>query len=378
MTELQYNELVKKPLEVKQIFDDHFGEENVDLQVIDCEGKPAKLESLKDLSDDAEDADNPRFFILVRWSSVVVTNEYKESVTIYDLFARINITYEGTFSSFCLAKTTFTPDQYRSGYVHSHVPSVSLPRRNIVWQSPCLGTGPIRNTFASLAASFDKDLWWLCCLEIDKYVHTESVSGVPYFRLSSIGRSYGFLLWDRYSPLRECDYTTVGHYISSSTLLALQRLNFYSFVKYLLKKKVIKYKAVNDKLIVANDYIDFAVAVSNCFIDWVNMLLDKVKNKGEDNAVELIEQSSKECLYSAVLLGNSLYDDVRRSGQSFSPLEDNSDAHITFKDTEYYIKILGGDSERSTTIRLRLLPPQVISQLRFVINHVINTIDTNG
>ena len=49
---------------------------------------------------------------------------------------------------------------------------------------PCLGSGPIRRTITLL--QIDMDLWQLYC-RIDNYMQTESIKGIPYIKLESLG-----------------------------------------------------------------------------------------------------------------------------------------------------------------------------------------------
>lgn len=164
---------------VRDIFNDYYGEEKVDFVP------------------NYDDYD-----IIVWFPVTTITNEYGESTVARDIFVKFTIKSNGKLKVLPrMARATFTDKEVSSGYIHSHC-SGYHPRMPNEYFSLCFGTGPINSTFSSLIQNFDEGLWTLLCGELDLYVKTESVAGVPYRRLSNIGaaRRYNFTLWCEMSP----------------------------------------------------------------------------------------------------------------------------------------------------------------------------------
>ncbi len=152
---------------VKDILIDYFGEDRVDFF----------------------ETETHVFTSIIWFPVVVITNEFGESTTARDIFVKFGITHSGKLRyNPIMARATFTKAEALSGYVHSHC-SGYLPTSPNNYNGLCFGTGPINSTISSLMIEFDESLWMLFCGELDLYVKTESVSGVPYKWLSSIGGS---------------------------------------------------------------------------------------------------------------------------------------------------------------------------------------------
>lgn len=149
---------------VLEVFNNYYGEGRVDL---------------------VEDGDD--FNIIVWFPTTRVTNEDGNSVDVFDIFIKVPITENGRLRLFpTMARATFTYEQAISGYRHSHC-GVGFPNSSDDYGHLCFGTGPINRTMSSLFAECDESLWTLFCGELDLYVKTESLAGVPYVRMSSIG-----------------------------------------------------------------------------------------------------------------------------------------------------------------------------------------------
>lgn len=69
------------------------------------------------------------------------------------------------------------------GYMHSHINGIVTGER---FTSSCLGSGPITRTINSLRMEYEDGLWELYCIELEKYVHVESLQGGPYHRLENV------------------------------------------------------------------------------------------------------------------------------------------------------------------------------------------------
>jgi hypothetical protein len=197
-------EIFGKVYEVYDVFQNFFGEQFTDLQEVpeddliisslsnwnvhpgDAEG--TWLLNGRQLTSVKNQWSTLKPVIMVWWPEVTVTNENDKSITIQDLYAKIQITLEGRIPyevrSFMLCRTTFSEVQYISGYQHSHLPSF---RGISGFEAPCLGTGPINNTVLELKNNCDSTEWMLFCQELSMYVTVESLRGGPYIRMETIG-----------------------------------------------------------------------------------------------------------------------------------------------------------------------------------------------
>jgi len=150
---------------IRDIFYDYYGEERTDI-----------VQRTVDWYD-----------VIVWFPSVIVSNENRRSTVVRDLFVKTGVYASGKLKSMpTMAKSTFTEAEAISGYVHSHC-SGWFPSRPNDYNSLCFGTGPLVSTCSSLLSSFNEQIWILFCGELDLYVQTESIAGIPYKRLETIG-----------------------------------------------------------------------------------------------------------------------------------------------------------------------------------------------
>lgn len=201
----------------------------------------------------------PTSSILIRFPEVTVTNENDKSIDIKDLFVKIAVKGNRMRGSFKMIRTTYNVTQWLSNYSHSHIPRIShteVPE----WQFPCLGSGPLNSTIEELKAVYDKDFLELFCLELSKYVTVESLAGVPYIKLETVGAN---------NARSELPATYRG---------TINRLSFVTdFIKYFVKNTSIKFSYVNGNYALGEPLLDFWIKISNCFIEWFNNLY----NQGE-------------------------------------------------------------------------------------------------
>lgn len=244
-----HKEVMEKPLKVYEIFKDFFGENLVDLQgFLELESdSPALRES------------SYSGYIIVRFPHVTVTNEHERSVDIKEVYVKLKIDHTGSLvGKFQLSRAHFPMSHIRSNYAHSHIPG--LPSLDTPFLDPCLGSGPINNTINSLNIDFDEDLWNLFCLELQKYVGTESISGVPYRYLEHIGVNR------RSSSVDTSNIYYRGnlapHYSSTVYTKFLSEVPFSS----------LKFKYHNDEWQFAMSYTKYIILISNLFIKWFNNL----------------------------------------------------------------------------------------------------------
>lgn len=198
--------------------------------------------------------------IYVHWPSVTVTNERHQSVEVKDLYAKIPIYPSGTlFERFTLSRATYTYEQYASGYMHSHVSGINSDPS--CFMRPCLGTGPLNSTQNSLQSS-SNDLWDLFCLELDRYVHVESIEGVPYRYLDRIGTARLYEL--NYDGSTSCLNTIA----SSSDIKSL----LTRFFKYVLVQKKMKFAFSNGMYVSPYSKKTWVLKLSKDFLKFFAMI----------------------------------------------------------------------------------------------------------
>lgn len=288
-----YVKVTDKPRLVVETFNNYFGEDNVDFQnFIDfnyftyvvknmlgsdfLSSAPSKClknyteEEIEDISNflfydyatkhiqDAIYTMNGSIKILVLFPRLKVSNEYDKSIDITNLFVKVQIDYDGTMmGTFSLNRSEYTIIQYLSDYMHSHVPGINYDNPSN-FLTPCLGTGPIRNTLGSLINECDINLWELFCFELDKYVRTESLEGIPHRRLENVGN-----ITDERIHKELYIINNIGEYEMPSNI-------FKPFIIHLLKSKILRYCFKNGKYFIGMSSIECIATISNEFIKWYN------------------------------------------------------------------------------------------------------------
>ena len=273
------HEIFKDVYGVYEIFQNFFDEEHVDLQGIpDDEDvvlsiraiiRSEQTEGSYEISDTQITRikhiyENNKFDIIVWWPRVTITNEHNKSINIQDLFAKVVIDINGKipyeFWGFELTRSTYDSVQFRSGYVHSHVPGFSSSQYHPSWYSPCLGTGPIRNTIVELKNNNTEVTWMLFCQELSMYVTVESLTGGPYRKLEAVGVSH--LLYN-YSGFNS--NTTITYYDEGDFYDKLKQ-----FVLYYLQHGHLTFIYQNGVFKQGFSYFDYMIDISNTFIEWFN------------------------------------------------------------------------------------------------------------
>lgn len=356
--------------EVYDIFKNFFGEDKVDLQFHDTEGImvydpiyiiPSNIETDNlpdtDLTDDEyEDAvsfaERWQPYIYVWWPEVTVTNEHDRSEVIRDLYAEIKISQDGRlpleYHGFKLAKATYTRKQYLSGYVHSHVPSFSSAPPK--FQNPCLGRGPINQTIASLKTQNDSALWMLFCQELALYVTVESLAGIPYIKLETIGtsnrRTVQHSNYDNQSELPE------DAHIDKETLK--------DFILYYLKNGHLSFDFYQNRFDHNMPYFDYIIDVSNAFIDWFN------ENGTQEQVASLYQ---RKILREVIAADGKLYYTNSLNEQRVLSL--SSQKILTFKGQDITVHISDpvNDEERTTLILDHFIAMYILYNIINVINY---------
>jgi len=300
-------QLQKKVRQVYRIFCHQFGEDNVDLQDLVSDTRLRSYLEIGNrasftLSDDVlsnvllQFRDHA-YTIMVYWPTVTVSNEADRSVVIEDLYCKVPVSGSGRFSSsersFTLARAKYSMTQYQSDYCHSHVNGI--PPRPSDFLVPCLGHGPIKDTIVTLKTRpFSAEMWMLFCQELSMYVTVESLAGVPYRRLSEIGKASTSCSTD----FHRCGCLDLNAAVAGfqGNVVTLQEMR--GFASWYATHNHLKFGYENGNYAIGLSYYEFMLDISNAFIEYFN--------------------SHKECFHSTaddLYLNNVLFKAVPRNGR---------------------------------------------------------------
>ena len=205
----------------------------------------------------------PQGFILVHFPHVRVTNEHDRFVDINHLWVKVKIKASGAGAGyFTVNRSEYELSHMKADYMHSHVPGI--PFRNFSnFMTPCLGTGPIRSTVATLAVGYDEAIWQLFCLELDKYVRVESISGVPHRYLEKIGTGDDTINGETDFSMQSTTFDDYSHIFPKEDMK--------DFVRHLIRSKKLKFNFIGGSYGLAMSYLDYRILISNEFIKWYNL-----------------------------------------------------------------------------------------------------------
>lgn len=363
----QYESLMEKPLEIFRVFSEYFGEDKVDLQ-----GYRTKAEFTNYILGGAtpgaalctvvRDA-VPCFTLLVWFPEVRITNENNKSTYVKDLYVKIFIDIYGQLSGkFYINRATYTHTQLRYKYIHSHVPRLDT-LNPALFRTPCTGEGPINNTISSLNTVYDIDLWQLFCSELEDYVKTESIEGVPYIRLESLG---GEVTGGNSSSFFYVMFNNEAWYRFSDDVPIIDARHEFilDFVRYLLKSKVLPMEYSNGTYSIGMSPVQATILVSNKFIEWFNKENNIYrKSITEENLI------SYGVLTRAIVAEDSIY--APTTGLNISDISAVEGCHIcNFKGKPITITVL---PEESSNMNLSLILSQnIMNNIVTAICKVVN------
>lgn len=372
-----YDELMEKPNRIREIFEDFYDADRVDMQgfltyeefkeklnsvplgeyfIPDCPevtgldkvnmsmvsalwGEGAYTETL--FSDSAitmvflplikSSVGNKWFneiFVLVHFPHVRITNEYDRFIDITHLWAKVGFNWEGKGKGyFGLNRSEYPIIQFRSNYMHSHVGAI--PTNDFTcFASPCTGMGPINSTMSTLSVDFDEAIWQLFCLELDRYVRVESIAGVPYHKLENVGTEQLGAGTDYFSMKTLFgDYPVTDFWNNKSE----------RFIKHLLESKVLSFNYQNNQYGLAMSWIEFIVAISNSFIEWYN------KEYNEGTVAENYDRLINEGIIQEAIIqdGKVYYTKNRRNISSSDASRYIGEKICTFKGRDITLNIIG-------------------------------------
>ena len=225
--------------------------------------------------------------VIIRFPEVTVTNENNKSIKIQELYAKVIFNNMGKMSGrFELIRSHYPLEQWLADYCHSHISHISID-----WLEPCTGTGPINSTMASLRQEYSAERWGLFCYELDKFVKVESLAGVPYRRLETVGAL-------RQSPVsyRNANY----NYRIPIDIIStdLQK----DFLRTFVKEEEIKISYRNGSYQVGDTFENFWIKISRVFAQWYNK-----KYKDNEVMATLKELLSKNIVDEYVIKEGRVY-----------------------------------------------------------------------
>lgn len=203
--------------------------------------------------------------IIVRFPNITITNENDKSVDIQEFYVKVTVDNRGKLlSRFKCIRAFFYTDQWESDYCHSHLPRISKE-----WEEPCTGTGPINTTMSYLMdsySSFSEEMWGLFCYELDKFVRVESLAGVPYKRLESIG------LIENY-PIS----ANTSHYGAQTFTSILTTPQCRAFTNRIVNNVPIKAAFNKGRYVLGESFINIWIKISREFAKWYNEMYSSKK-----------------------------------------------------------------------------------------------------
>ena len=230
---------------------------------------------------------NPAY-LYIRFPKVTVTNEDDKSVDIDELYVLVPINGNGTLKrNFSMVRSSYPIIQWLSGYSHSHLPSISI-NRTPHFAYPCLGDGPIGPTQDNLKDEYNIDMWGLFAFELEKYVTQESLLGVPYIKLESIGRS--------------SEATEIKLYYRDALGFSCDNIDFNDFLKSYCSHTNLNVSYKEGQYSLGITDVNFVISLSDYFIKWYN-------NKVAEGVyyTTLINLISDNILNKVIIDGNKVY-----------------------------------------------------------------------
>lgn len=275
--------------------------------------------------------DNHPISIIVHFPKVRITNEDGKFTDAENFYVKVNVNYSGEMvDRFLITRSTFSYLHYHNYYTHSHCSGLPSEREFLL---PCLGSGPILNTINNLNEEFDETLWTLFCRELDLYLKTESKAGVPYQYLERLTLSGG----------RASNEFSINNRYPSISL----RLPLNKFVTYLLSLNILKFTYKNGNYSIGMSYMEYAICVSNAFIDWIN----ENKDNEEFTHTDFLTLKRDGVLTIRTIMNNSFY--YPGGISSMDNIRDfTNKVALTFKGKDIHFSIKDLDSGNMCTVTL--------------------------
>jgi hypothetical protein len=318
---------------IYDIFEEYYGEDRVDIQYINQETLDQFILTSTLLNPERVSI----FNIIVYFPEITITNDYKETHTIYDTYCKISISADGRYRGFKIARATLDKQEYLTGYIHSHA-TISSRLVTGVWRDFCFGASIFCDTIREVSLN-KLDSWSLFCLQLDELLKVESNEGVPYKSLNTIYSSgENSFIKNKYLVSFIC------------TVLSSQD------VEYLLSNYNFKFEIVNNTVAIAEHMTDFAINISKLYLDYL-----------EKEGSILIPNLPDYCIKDGTLYK---YTNLN----AFTELE-NPIKVLTFKGKDINLTIK--DTDDTNVVLYKILPIQDINYIATRACALVNSIFNN-
>lgn len=232
----------------------------------------------------------------------------------------------------------------------SHVNGIDF--EGFEFRSVCTGSGPINQTLGSLVLEYNVPMWQLLCLELERYMATESINGGPYRRMENIGKN---------NSSKSTDFilnTDTGYSFPTDGSTMLKE-----FFEYMLKTNVLKFNYVKGSYGLATNFADTVLNISNSFIYWFN---NRFKERATD--IDLEELKNYRILKDVIIADGSIYDISSSSTRDYSQYVGRR--VLTFKGKPVNLVISGiTDSTRNVSIILHV---NIIRKIVSIVLELLN------
>lgn len=276
--------------------------------------------------------------IIVHFPHVTIRNEYDRTVEVDNLWAKVPVTWEGKGKGwFKMNRSEYDVVHMQSDYMHSHVSGIDF---DFKFRSVCTGSGPINNTMSSLTVGFDEPIWQLFCLELERYMGTESLSGGPYRRMENIGAN-GSNKRDNF-PIEQNNYISNEYFTKELSS---------KFLDYLFTNNILKFNYRKGSYGLAHTFTDTVLTISNAFIDWYNDEYRKAPNMPA-----LYDLQGDGVLKQAIIANGAIYDPNSNASRDYSQYVGRK--VLTFKGHDVNLVINGlanGARNVSTILNLDII-----------------------
>lgn len=299
-------------------------------------------------------------FILVKFPTVRITNEYNKFVDIKELWAKVPVCSKGEGKGyFSLNRSNYSLDHFLSGYMHSHVSKIPI-NDFTVFQSPCTGDGPINKTLSTLAVSYDESIWQLLCLELDRYVRVESIAGTPYHYLEKINKLdptnsvYSFNM-----------YALRTNHIPATSVFSEPK--FKQFIKHLLESKKLTFNYGNGSYGLGMSFTEAVVLISNEFITWYNKgYSEGVFTENYDDLLRI------NIMQNCTIMNNTIYLSSYAANRDFYHKKYIGQTVCTFKGKTITLNIEENTPPEKLLNRTRILHLRYIDIIVYSILNILN------
>lgn len=290
--------------------------------------------------------------ILIYFPKVTVTNENDKSIEITKLFVKVVVDEDCSLvGTFTMNRSEFTADQFRSDYLHSHV--CGIPARNgdaSYFSTPCLGSGPIRQTCITLNHEFSEEFWNLFCRELSLYVTRESLRGVPYRHLERVGIKNG--KWIKIDLAPSFYFTP---YFNDSVIT--------QFIRDILKDMPFRFNYVNGSYGVAMSPFEWHIAISNKFIEWYNSRDKEFRER----------VNYRDYMMEAKIEGSTIYGQTNSSFRNDCDFSEFIGRRVcTFKGEEVSLSITGINQHFEDENITLVLNPEICQHILAYILKIVN------